>query len=260
MAMPATLSSGNGLKIDRMSPIPLYLQIRQWLLPRILNWTDPSEKFYSDDQLSSRFGVSKMTVRQALNGLVDEGYLERTRGRGTFVRTQVFEERLSPRMDIEDQYETAGHNQTVNLDEYLEVNACARHAAILQMKEGEPLLYIRRVRSVSGIPVAVDERWIPAGIARLAEFHEDAATGSIFDRVAAKVRLSRLDWQITIQPANERDAALLLVDKATPLLARSMDYIDEDNRPVLHGLTAHRGDMARYNVSLPIDSDFAKET
>jgi GntR family transcriptional regulator, N-acetylglucosamine utilization regulator len=258
--MPLIASSGHGLKIDRMSPIPLYLQIRQWLLPRILNWTDPLEKFYSDDELATQFGVSKMTVRQALNGLVDDGYLERTRGRGTFIRDQVFEERLSARMDIESQYETAGHNQTVNLDEYIEINACARHAAILQMDEGDPVLYIRRVRSVSEIPVAVDERWIPADIARLSEFQEDAATGSIFDRVAAKVQLSRLDWQITIQSANERDAALLLVEKATPLLARSMIYIDEAGRPVLHGLTAHRGDMARYSVSLPIDSSFDEET
>lgn len=252
--MSKTPAQDDRLRIDRVSPIPLYLQIRQRLLPRIVNWSDPSAKFYSDSELARQFGVSKMTVRQALGDLVSDGYLERTRGRGTFIRAQVFEEQLSPRMDIENQYESAGHNQVVDLDDYEVIGACARHAAILRLKEGDQVLYLRRVRSVSGVPVAIDERWIPADIASKAGFRKAVATRSIFDRIKRNFLLARVDWQIAIQLANDRDAALLLVDRATPLLARSMVYIAEDDRPVLHGLTAHRGDMARYSVSLPLDS------
>lgn len=253
--MAKTTARDGRPKIDRVSPIPLYLQIRQRLLPQIVNWSDPATKFYSDEELAAWFAVSKMTVRQALGGLVEDGYLERTRGRGTFVRTQVFEERLSPRMDIESQYESAGHSQSIDLDEYGEIAASAAHAGRLRLNEGDPVLYLRRVRSVAGVPVAVDERWIPAHLARRAGFRRRVAAGSIFERMKRSFTLVRLDWQIAIQPANHRDAALLLVDRASPLLARSMVYVAQGERPVLHGLTVHRGDMARYSVSLPVGGD-----
>ncbi|MBV9521537.1 MAG: GntR family transcriptional regulator, partial [Alphaproteobacteria bacterium] len=69
-------------ELDRGSPIPLYMQIKQYLSRQIGAWERHDEKFYTDADLCELFGVSRMTVRQAVQELVDEGLLKRARGIG----------------------------------------------------------------------------------------------------------------------------------------------------------------------------------
>src|SRR5258707_6758842 len=82
--------------LDRGSPIPLYLQIKQYLSRQIAVWEQNNDKFYTDGDLCDMFGVSRMTVRQAVQELVDDGLLKRARGVGTFVVMRKIEERLAP--------------------------------------------------------------------------------------------------------------------------------------------------------------------
>ena len=53
-------------ELDRSSPVPLYLQIRQQLVALISDWPDPARKFFTDEELTQHFDVAKATVRQAL--------------------------------------------------------------------------------------------------------------------------------------------------------------------------------------------------
>jgi len=104
-----------GNQIDRNSPVPLFLQIRQALLADIRSWPDTAAQFPTDLALAQRFSVSKMTVRQAIDDLVEAGLLERHRGRGTFVTDRAFVEQLDPVLDIDQQYAAAGHSQTTRV-------------------------------------------------------------------------------------------------------------------------------------------------
>ena len=92
---------GGLVDLDRSSPIPLYLQIKQYLSRQIAVWERHNDKFYTDGDLCNMFGVSRMTVRQAVQELVDDGLLKRARGIGTFVVTRKIEERLSPSLVVE---------------------------------------------------------------------------------------------------------------------------------------------------------------
>ena len=74
------------LKVDRSSPLPLHYQLKQHLLEKIESgeWK-PNDLIPSEQEMQTSFGLSRITVRQALSDLVYEGLLIRERGRGTFV-------------------------------------------------------------------------------------------------------------------------------------------------------------------------------
>ena len=238
--------------LEHDSPIPLFMQIRMKLVPEILNWSDPEKKFYGDNELTQRFGVSRMTVRQALSGLVDEGLLRRQSGQGTFVTERVFVERLDGALDIAGQYAEVGAAQRVKVLECRYRDPAPAERARLDLDQGEDVLWIRRIRSVGTTPLAVDERVIAGALARRAGFDADAAAGSIVDRLRATEPLGSVDWTIGAGPAGEA-AALLLLDLADPVLERRMSYRLVDGRRILSGRTFHRVDMVRYGFNLRLD-------
>lgn len=240
--------------LDRASPLPLYLQIRQRLVAEIFEWSDRSVPFYSDERLVERFGVSKMTVRQALGALVEQGLLTRTRARGTFVAGRVFEERLTPSLDIAAQYEAAGVPQQTRLLGYGWEQA--RGADRERFGAGtRRVLAFERLRTVAGAPVAIDRRRIPEVVVRECGFDEGAARGSIIDALRTlHAPPAAADWTITIHPATAPEAQLLLVPPGSPLLCRAMVYRTGAGDAVLDGETLHRADTGRYRITLPLSA------
>src|SRR5215217_9713202 len=76
---------GSGAGIDHQSPVPKYSQLREILLDLVETELDADQSIPSERELSSRFGLSRMTARQAVEHLVSEGRLYRVQGKGTFV-------------------------------------------------------------------------------------------------------------------------------------------------------------------------------
>ena len=240
--------------LDRASPLPLYLQIRQRLLAEVFEWRDPSVPFYSDDKLVERFGVSKMTVRQALGALVDQGLLTRARARGTFVARRVFEERLTPSLDIAAQYEAAGAPQQTRLLSYGRETASEDDQQRFGTAATQVLAF-ERLRSVAGAPVAIDRRRIPEAVARETGFDETAARGSIIDTLRTlQSPPVAVDWVISIRTATSPEAQVLLVPPSSPLLCRAMVYRTDSGDAVLGGETLHRADTGRYRITLPLSA------
>src|SRR5437016_7623225 len=84
------------LQVNRDSPVPLHHQVRNYLLGSIERGELlPGQQLLQEKEYAARFGISLAPVRQAILDLVKEGYLYRVPGRGTFVREQKVEEKIS---------------------------------------------------------------------------------------------------------------------------------------------------------------------
>lgn len=236
--------------LDRRSPVPLFLQIRQMLLGEVRHWTNPREKFPTDEALAHRFGVSKMTVRKAIDDLVQAGLLSRRRGSGTYVTDRAYVERLSPSLDIAKQYLESGDVPTVRVLGFAERDATVEEAQVLGT---ETVVSLQRVRAVRGAPLALDERTIRADVAAKAGLTLATAAGDLAALLRVAVPLDRARWRMRALPADKDIALYLCLSEGEPVLERAMTYVTVDDQAVLIGRTVHRGDIVSCAVELPLD-------
>jgi len=162
--------------LDKDLPVPLYHQLQAVLKAEI-----ESRKWRADEQLpnetkiAERFGVSKITVRQALQKLADQGYIRREHGRGTFVARRKFDE--GPRELTSFTEEMRRHDLSARsrvLTQYV-MAAGAKVADALLIPLESPVFVVKRVRMAGDEPMSVQTAHIPAAFVPGLELTEDTS-------------------------------------------------------------------------------------
>lgn len=243
--------------LDRDSPLPLYVQIKRRVLMMILNWQQESDRFHTDHELSEQFNVSRMTVRQAIQELVDEGYLRRVRGSGTFVCAPKIDEQFSPAMDFIDQWSAHGRPLSLRVLHCAQEPASVAVARQLDLAPGTPVWSILRLRTVQQVPISIDYRYmridrIPHIDARQAE------AGSLLELIGRQVELAYGNLKIEGGAVQEEHADYLSLLPGDPVLTRHLVYFDKQDRPVMSGLSHYRADQVRYSVRVPLQNGAGK--
>jgi len=241
--------------LDRNSPIPLYVQVRNRLLTMVSSWTDPQRNFPSDDELTRTFAVSRATIREAMEELVAAGFLNRTRGSGTKVSLHKVEEKLTPSMDIRRQWAAEGQPIRTTILAFERVGAPADVARRLELAAGAEILFVKRVRSTPISPIAIDWRYVPARHAK--DFTRAEASGSILDALWARVPLHHSELQIEAALSGIDEVELLHLPAGSPVLVRHLVYFDKAARPVMAGRSIHRADLMRYSLQVELRRDGA---
>jgi GntR family transcriptional regulator len=239
--------------IDRSSPLPAYEQVRQRLRAMIASWRDDKIRFHGDEALSAMFGVSRLTVRRAVDDLVDHGYLIRRRGIGTFVVSEKFDEQLNAEADFFNQWARAGRQLLARV-EFIGVRpAPASVAEILDIPSGSPVVHIERLRLSENEPVAFDIRYI------LGEFEakltrQVVERRSLVDVLRSDYTLASVEYRIeAIQAGADERALRLGLLPSDPALVRRLCYESVDGRPLMCGLSFYRSDQIRFAIRLPFD-------
>ncbi len=153
--------------VDRSSPVPLYFQLSQQLEAAIENGKlAPGSLLGNEIELAGRLGLSRPTVRQAIQSLVDKGLLVRRRGIGTqVVHSQV--KRPLELSSLYDDLEAAGQKPATRVLLNTTTTADAEVAAALGIAEGAEVALVERLRLTHGEPVAHLRNHLPAGLLRL---------------------------------------------------------------------------------------------
>lgn len=254
-SLPSADADWANQPLDRASPLPLYAQIKQRLIGLILRWDQPDQRFYSDEQLCAFFCVSRDTVRQALSELVREGMLTRSRGLGTFVSVRKLEERFGPGMDFIRQWEAAGTPIQATRLVFDRREADEQVAAALEIEAGAPILFIKRTRAAARVPVAIDYRYLPAGL--VVDWDESAALASPLHLLWQRLELRSGDFGIEAGIAGPEEVEYLHLAAGAPVLIRTLRYRDSGGRMVMTGHTVHRGDLVRYSLNVPLSRNGA---
>ena len=141
-----------------MEGVALCAQIREVLCRQISDGTlRPGEKLPAEDVLTGQFGVSRMTVRQGISDPVDEGLLYRRRGSGTFVSQRRVERDHNRLTTFFDSVEAGGFSAEIAVPKQEVMPANHMVAKALDLKEGEPVIYIQTLRFADGLPVALHD-------------------------------------------------------------------------------------------------------
>jgi len=178
-----------------------YVRVRDYLRSLVTHELAVGDAIPSERLLCERFGVSRMTVRQAVDALVVEGLLQREQGRGTFV--------APVKMDLEVRLASFGeemHRRGMEPSSQVlaaeEVAATPDIADALDLLPGEQVFYLRRVRYADGDPMAIEQSWLPVRLAP--GFFDDGAPASIYGEL--RRRGLEPDWGEDTVAATEVDA------------------------------------------------------
>jgi GntR family transcriptional regulator len=226
---------------------PLYQQIKT-LIVRSLQageWK-PGEAIPSETELAARFKVSQGTVRKAIDELATENLLVRRQGKGTFVATHAEQKvqfrflRLAP-----DDGEPAGAQR--RFIDCRRLRAPSDIARSLNLKSGDTVVQVRRVLSFRGLPVVLDDIWLPGQMfkgltaEKLSEYR-----GPMYGLFETEfgVRMIRAEEKIRAVAADAAAAELLGLAAGTPLLSVERLSLTYGDKPVelrrgLYNTTSH---------------------
>ena len=149
-----------------MSHTPKYVQVKEEIRRRIRSkeWTAGC-RIPVESEFCEMFGVSRITVRKALEELQMEGYLVKIQGKGTFVREQTVEQRLCKFYSFSEELRRQGIQEQARVMELSSVSADADLANHLQIVVGEQVHRVYRIRCTEHGPYAVETSYIPVNFA-----------------------------------------------------------------------------------------------
>jgi GntR family transcriptional regulator len=241
------------------SRIPLYYQLENLLREKILSGAFAAgDRLPTESELIQQYGVSRITVRQALTALAEEGLIERQQGRGTFVaerrtRRRPFEGTIHLTGSLDELIEMA-LDTPIKVLETTRVEADPHEAELLGLAPGEPVYRIKRLRLYEGKPFSLIVNYLPAEIG-VRFTNEELSSGSLLKRLESKFgfRLQSARQQITADLADPYVAGLLDVRVGAPLLSIERTVYTDDGRPIEYVHVLYRSDRYNYTVLLTRD-------
>lgn len=151
------------MMLDDTLPVTLQYQLRMKLLEKIENKVySPGMKIPSERELCSEYGVSRITVREVLKELVQEGYLVRKQGKGTFISMRGFKHELTSSYSLSLEMEREGVNSRFQIISFKRREASGFLLEKLQLEAGEPVCEITRLRYIGDEPFSWERAYVPA--------------------------------------------------------------------------------------------------
>ena len=233
-----------------LSPQPLYVQIKDTLRERILNGTyAPHSQMPSEHELCALFGVSRITVRQALGDLQKEGLVFRLHGKGTFVSRPKAFQNVTSLQGFAEAMSSMGYEIVNQLRSFRIIKADRHVAQRLNLQEGAPVAEIHRVRMLNREPVSLELTWVPEALGkRLA--NADLVTRDIFLILEndCGVPLGHADVAIDAILADDDIARALRVEDGSPVLRIERLTHDASGNPIDYEYLYFRGDAFQYRL------------
>lgn len=235
--------------LDRNVPIPLYFQVAQKIEDAILKGElPPGSRIENEIALADRLGLSRPTIRRAIQALVDKGLLVRRRGIGT----QVVHGQVTRGVELTSLYEDlsrSGQKPATNMLKYAVIKADAKIAEKLGVKPGADVLYLRRVRLADGVAVSVMENWLPEEFLGLTE--ENLLKHGLYQMLRLQgVTIRVAKQKIGARKATGDEAELLNVEKGAALLSMERTAYDSSGKAVEFGRHCYRPDLYSFEVTL----------
>lgn len=241
--------------MERSVPLPLYYRIKQDLLAAIeAGQLQPGDRLPSERELTERYGVSRMTVRQAIGHLEQEGFVRREQGKGSFVAPAKLEEALMGLTSFTEEMKRRGLVPSTRVISVQTIHS-ERIAAQLSLSANEPLYALERLRLAGGEPMEYERLYLPAHM--VPGLPEMDLTGSLYELLERQygIRLTNALQTLEAVIADEPEADLLQVPVGSPLLAIMRVAFAATGEVVESSRSLYRGDRYKFTVSLARKED-----
>ncbi|WP_439686545.1 HTH gntR-type domain-containing protein [Cupriavidus oxalaticus] len=231
-------------------PLPLYTQIKDALRARILDGTyAPHHQMPSESELCELFSASRITVRQALGDLQKEGLIFKIHGKGTFVSRPRAFQNVTSLQGFAEAMSSMGYEILNQVRSCKTVPATRQVATQLRLREGDPVVEIRRVRLLNREPVSLELTWVPEAVGKRL-LSADLATRDIFLILEndCGIRLGHADLSVDAILADEDLTQALRIQEGAPVLRIERLTHDARGTPIDYEFLYFRGDAFQYRL------------
>lgn len=239
-------------EIDARTPMTLYARIKEELRAAILDGSyKPFDQLPSESELTSRFAVSRITVRQALSDLQKEGLIFKVHGKGSFVSKPKTDQDLGRLQGFAEALAGEGREVINRVLSLRNVRAGRQVAHKLGVGVGDEVTEIRRLRFLDREPISVDISYTRPEIgARLAKADLPARDMFIIFENDFGIPLGNAELLIEATSADEELAGHLRVREGAPLLRIERLTITAAREPLFFEYLFYRGDAFRYRLNI----------
>jgi DNA-binding GntR family transcriptional regulator len=242
--LPEEVFSG----LDREGPVPLYAQVAERFEALIADGTLPSgTRLENEIAMGERFGLSRPTMRRAIQVLVDKGLLVRRRGVGT----QIVHGSITRRAELSSLWDDLAQDDRAPRTEvllYELLEPTPELAQQLGVELEKPVLHIKRLRSADDAPIAIMENHLVEAPLVLRDELESRGLYEMLRERGTTMRVAR--QFVSARAATKDEARLLDVPAGSPILTLERTAYDQSGRVVEIGHTHYRPD--RYTIEFTL--------
>jgi GntR family transcriptional regulator len=234
--------------LSRKLPIPLYYQIVEYLRDRITaGELLPGEQLPPERELSKQFGVSRMTARQAIAYLVNDGVLEVRHGQGTFVAEPKLTYQAPHLMGFTESMLRKGKETSSSVLEQVQVPVPLHVAPHLGLALDANVVKIVRVRRMEGVPLLLERIYVPSHLCPGLET-ADLGAASLYalfeEHYRLQVRNARQTLATHIPDESERE--LLQMPMGIPIITLEGVTFLATEQPIEYFIAHYRGDRFKF--------------
>lgn len=223
------------MKINRNSPLPLYYQLKLYIIDYIeKNNLKPGDRLPTDEELTSMFKLSRFTIRQAFSELEKEGRTERIQGKGSFVADYKVSFSVAWHLlGFSEDMEKKGYTVETEIIENKLIDIPKNIGLKLQASTSSKVNYIKRLRKLNEIPYLVDKVFVSTSLCPGLDQMDlnDKSLFSTFENIYG-LSFYRAKRSLSIAEADKTVAKLLNIDPGSPLFFLTDLVFTEENIPI----------------------------
>lgn len=246
-----------GVSLVRSGPVPLYAQVAERLANEITSGLlPPGSTIGTEPELMERFDVSRVTLRHAVDILVDRGLAARKQGKGTFVTSTPLSYPLETLQGTTQVAQAAGRPLHSEVHSFRTLRGTATVRGGLALSDNSKVTECLRIDHSAGGPVAVAIISLPDYIGQKLT-KKDLATQALYPLLESKagVHVVVAHQSMQAEAADERIAKFLHTDPGAPVMAVSRIARDREGTPVEFSTTYFNAEAVRFTLSLHRGSD-----
>lgn len=225
---------------------PVYIQIHNHIKKDIESgrWKI-GEKIPPERELSKAFGVSRMTLRQAIQTLVDEGILERKVGSGTFVARKKVQEKMIGITSFTEITESQGKTPTSKTVSYLVTTPSLSESEALSLSDKQKVLRMERIRYADKLPICFEVATVPYDL--VSQFEKSEITSSLYKTLEKNgFEIGHAQQTVSAMLASERIADFLNLKKGEAILRLRQITELKDGQPFEYVRTQYAGERYEF--------------
>lgn len=237
--------------LNRDSHIPLYKQLKNELIEMIKNQLKPGQAIPTEGEIEKLFQVSRITVRRAIESLVDDGIVVKQQGRGTFVKSTEIIQKVGGITSWTEEMRLKGKKTETHGLEVSEIRKPSKRLIDdLQLKPKETVICVKRVRSVDEEPTAIMLNYLRAKM--IPGFLEKGLQSeSLYEELEKNygIQIDRATEWVRAREVSELEANALNISPYSPVLhLRRISFVHEVPFEIVEMIV--RADRYQYTIEL----------